>query len=102
MLYEGDLNDLAAFNFLQGPFESLVKRGNLSFQNVSGVGRIYLQDGLLRRVEVKAGGKFGYYNDEDNVRRKGFCTLEILAEFTNVGETEIMVPPDAARIIGLK
>ncbi len=98
-VYEGDLTDPAAFELLQGPFEELVKRGTLSFRNVSGVGRIYLQDGHVRRVHVKAGGAYGYYDDDENVRRKGMCTLEVLAELTKVGETEIALPKEAAQAL---
>lgn len=97
--YEGDLNDLAAFDLLQGPFDELVRRGNLSFRNVSGVGRVYLIGDTLRRIQAKAGGTFGFYNEEDNVRRRGFCTLELVAEITDVGRTEIAVPREAAPIL---
>ena len=98
--YEGDLTDLAAFHVLQGPFEELVKRGTLSFQSLSGVGRVYVKDGIVRRIHVRAGGKYGFYNDEDNVRRKGFCTLEILVDITGVGEAKVVPPKEAAALIG--
>jgi hypothetical protein len=98
-LYEGDLTDLAAFEILQGPFEALVQRGTLSFRNVSGVGRVYVQDGLLRRVHVKAAGAYAYYEDSENVRRKGLCALEIVAEITKVGETELFSSTEAERAL---
>jgi hypothetical protein len=97
--YEGDLTDLAAFELLQGPFESLVRRGTLSFRNVSGVGRVYLQNGVVRRVNVKAAGAYGYYDDDENVRRKGLCSLEVVVEITKVGETQITLPKEAARLL---
>lgn len=99
-VYEGDLGDLAAFRLLQGPFDELVRRGNLSFRGVSGVGRVYLDGDLLRRVQARAGGAFAFYDEEDNVRRRGFCTLELAAEITDVGSTEIAVPREAERILG--
>ena len=92
MAYEGDLTDTAAFELLQGPFDALVRRGaRPRFRNLAGVGRIYLQDGLVRRVRLKAGGGFGYYDDDENVSRKGVCALEVQADFTKIGETDAVV-----------
>ncbi|HEX7896908.1 MAG TPA: hypothetical protein VF950_04065 [Planctomycetota bacterium] len=98
-VYEGDLTDTAAFDLLQGPFEELVKRGTLAFRDVSGVGRIYLQGGFVRRVHLKAQGAYGYYDDDENTRRKGLCALEVVADLTKVGETEVAVPKEAALIL---
>ena len=97
-LYEGYLNDMTAFNLLQGPFEELVRRGNLSFQNVSGIARVYLQDGVVRRIHAKASAKYGSYDEEDNVRRRGLCSLEMLVEITKVGETHVELPKEVAQI----
>jgi len=98
-VYEGDLTQTAAFELLQGPFEALVTRGTLSFRDVSGVGRVYLQNGVVRRVHVKAAGAYGYYDDDENVRRKGLCSLDVLADLTKVGETEVALPKEAAQIL---
>lgn len=98
-LHEGDLTDMTAFNVLQGPFEELVSRGTLGFTNVSGVGRVYLQAGVVRRVHVKAAGKYAYYNDEDNVLRRGMCSLELLADITKVGETKLDIPAEARKLL---
>ena len=98
-VYEGDLTQTAAFELLQGPFEMLVARGTLSFREVSGVGRVYLQNGVVRRVHLKAVGAYGYYDDEENVRRKGLSALEVMADLTKVGETEVALPKEAALIL---
>jgi hypothetical protein len=100
-MHEGDLTDLTCFNVLQGPFDELVNRGTLSFSNVSGIGRVYLGNNVIKRVHVKAMGKYFFFPDEDNVQRKGMCSLELLAEITKIGETKFDVPPQAARILGL-
>lgn len=97
-LYEGDFNDHTAFIMLQGPFEEQVRRGNVSFQSVSGVGQVYMKDGVVRRVYAQSGGKYGFYNEEDNVRRRGFCTLEIAAEIFKVGETVVEPPKEVLQI----
>ena len=97
--YEGYLNDTAAFNFMQGPFEELVKRGNLAFQGVTGFGRVTLEKGELRKINAKANGKFSFYNDEDNAKRKGLCAIEILAEFSKIGETKLEIPKEAEAIL---
>jgi hypothetical protein len=99
VLYEGDLSDAACLDLLTGPFEELVKRGTLAFSAPSGVGRVYLQDGLVRRVVLKVAGKWSYYNDDDNVRRKGLCTLEILGDLTRVGQTTVEVPKEARSLL---
>jgi hypothetical protein len=98
-LYEGDLTERTAFQLLQGPFDELVRRGVLSFHGLSGVGRVYLQDGCVRRIAVKAGGKYGFYNEDDNVSRRGFCTLEIVATLSGIGETAIELPKEVERIL---
>lgn len=98
-VYEGDLTDLAALELLQGPFDALVQRGTLSFRNVSGVGRAFLQNGVVRRVHLKVAGAYGYYEESENVRRKGLCTLEVVADITKVGETQIVLPKEAARLM---
>ena len=97
--YEGDLTDHAAFNILQGPFEELVKLGVLSFQNVIGVARITLKGGQMTMIHAKVAGKFSYYNDEDNLKRKGIAGKEVLVEFTKIGETTIEVPRAAMLIL---
>lgn len=98
-VYEGDLTDLAALDLLQGPFDALVQRGTLSFRNVSGVGRVFLQDGVVRRIHLKAAGAYGYYEESENVRRKGLCTLNVVVEITKVGETQVVAPKEAARLM---
>jgi hypothetical protein len=97
--YEGYLSDVAAFNLMQGPFDELVERGNLAFQGLTGFGRITLEKGELKKINAKATGKFAFYNDEDNVKRKGLCTLEVLAEFSKIGETKLEVPKEAEAIL---
>jgi hypothetical protein len=97
--YEGYLNDSAAFNLMQGPFDEMVKRGNLAFQGVTGFGRVTLDKGSLKKINAKATGKFAFYNDEDNVKRKGLCTIEIVAEFSKIGETKIEVPKEAEALL---
>ena len=99
ILYEGDLTDTAAFAMLQGPFEELVKRGNLGFSNVSGVGRIWIQDGVVRKMHARAAGKYTFYNEDDNVQRKGVCTLDIQVDITKVGETKVDPPAEARKLL---
>ena len=99
VLYEGDLSDTAAFNILQGPFDELVKRGNLSFQKVSGVGSLWIQEGLVRKVHARIGGKYTFYHEDDNAERKGFCALGITAEITKVGETKVDPPAEASKLL---
>jgi hypothetical protein len=98
-LYEGDLTDNAAFGLLKGPFEELIKRGILSFENVSGVGRIFIQDGVVKKVHARAGGKYGFYNEDDNVHRKGVCVLDITAQLSKIGETSVEPPAEAAALL---
>jgi len=98
-VYEGYLSDAAAFNLMQGPFDELVERGNLAFQGVTGFGRITLEKGELKKINAKATGKFAFYNDEDNVKRKGLCGIEVLVEFAKIGETKLEVPREAEAIL---
>ena len=79
-----------------------MKRGTLSFQNVSGVARITLKGGRVGSIHAKVTGKFGYYNDEDNIKRKGIAGKEVLVEFTKVGETKIEVPREALMLLEKK
>lgn len=95
-LYEGEIAETVAFDILQGPFGSLVERGNLAFRNVSGVGRIYLQDGLVRRVVLRVAGAYSAYDDTDNVKRRGTCTLDVTAELSRYGEVRVELPREAA------
>jgi hypothetical protein len=98
--YEGEFTDTAAFTVLQGPFDELVSRGNLSFQNVSGVCRIWIQEGRVRRIHGRVGGKYGFYNEDDNVNRKGICVLDVHVELTKFGETKVDPPKEAMQILG--
>lgn len=98
-LFEGDLSDNAAFGLLKGPFEELIKRGILSFEKVSGVGRIFIQDGVVKKVHARAAGKYGFYNEDDNVHRKGVCVLDITAQLTKIGETVVEPPTEAAALL---
>jgi len=96
---EGDLAETAAFGMLQGPYAALVERGTLAFRKPSGVGRVTIQDGLIRRILLKASGAYDYYQDADNVRRRGLCTLEIAIELTRHGEVRIDPPREVAHIL---
>jgi len=100
ILYEGEFNDTTAFSILQGPFDELVSRGNLSFQNVSGVCRFWIQDGKVRKIHGRVGGKYGFYNEDDNANRKGICVLDVHAELTKFGETKVEPPKEAMQILG--
>ena len=95
VLYEGEIAETTAFKILQGPFEPLVERGNLAFRNVSGVTRFYLQDGLIRRILLKVQGFYSTYEETDNTRRRGLCTLEILVDLTKHGEVKVEIPREA-------
>ena len=97
--YEGEFTDTAAFSILQGPFDELVSRGNLSFQNVSGVCRIWIKDGNVRKIHGRVGGKYGFYNEDDNAQRKGICVLDVHAELTKFGETKVTPPKEAQQIL---
>jgi hypothetical protein len=98
-LYEGDLTDYAAFGLLQGPFQELVARGTLGFSNVGGVGRVYVEDGALRRVAVSANGKYAYYSDTDNMMRRGLASIEMRVDVSGIGRAKVEPPRDAARIL---
>ncbi len=98
VFYEGEFPESIAFEILQGPFGALVERGTLAFKNVSGVGRIYVQDGLIRRVVLKAAGWYSYYDDTDNLKRRGLCSLEIQADLTKHGEVRVELPRGAAKV----
>jgi hypothetical protein len=98
--YEGEFTDTAAFGILQGPFDELVRRGNLSFEKVSGVCRIWIQEGRVRRIHGRVGGKYGFWNEDDNVNRKGVCVLDVSAELTKFGETKVEPPKEAAMLLG--
>lgn len=96
---EGALTETSAFALLQGPFSALVERGTLSFSNLSGVGRVYLQGGVIRRVHLKASGAYGYYEEGENIRRRGTCSLELVGDFTKHGEVRVEAPKEAAQIL---
>lgn len=96
---EGPLSDTAAFNLLQGPFAALVERGTLSFQNLSGTGRVAIQGGVIRRIALKAAGSYAYYEETDNVRRKGSCSLELVGDLTKHGDVKVEPPKDAAQLL---
>ena len=98
-LYEADMSDSGAFTLLQGPFGDLVKRGTLSFQNVSGVGQIWIQNGFVRKVHGRVGGKYTFYSEEDNTQRAGVCVLDVTAEITKVGETKVDLPKEVKQIL---
>ncbi len=98
-VFEGELSATAAFNLLQGPFDELVRRGTLSFENAGGGGRVTVRDGVVRRVVVKATGRYAYYNEDDNVKKRGACVVEIVAELTKAGETKVEPPKEAAAIL---
>ncbi|HZN61488.1 MAG TPA: hypothetical protein VFC90_03695 [Planctomycetota bacterium] len=100
ILYEGEMNDTTAFSILQGPFDELVSRGNLSFQNVSGVCRFWIQEGKVRKIHGRVGGKYGFYNEDDNAHRKGICVLDVHAELNKFGETKVEPPKEAMQILG--
>lgn len=97
--YEGPLSDAAAFALLQGPFAALVDRGTLSFKNVSGSGRVDLRGGVIRRVHLKAAGVYGYYEETENVRKQGPCSLEVVGDLTRHGEVRVVPPKEAARLL---
>lgn len=97
--FEGEFTDTAAFTILQGPFDELVSRGNLSFQNVSGVCRIWIKEGRVAKIHGRVGGKYGFYNEDDNVHRKGICVLDVHAELTKFGETKVDPPKEAMMIL---
>jgi hypothetical protein len=97
--FEGEFRETTATTILQGPFDELIGRGNLSFQNVSGVCRIWIQDGKVRRIHGRIGGKYGFYNEDDNVHRKGICVLDVHAELTKFGETKVEPPKEAQMIL---
>jgi len=99
VLYEGEISETAAFKILQGPFGALVERGNLAFRNVSGVTRFYLQDGLVRKIVLKVQGFYSCYDDTDNTKRRGLCTLDIVAELTKHGEVKVELPREAGPIL---
>jgi hypothetical protein len=42
---------------------------------------------------------YGYYEESDNVRRKGLCTLDVVVEITKIGETQIALPKEAAKLL---
>lgn len=96
---EGALTETAAFSLLQGPFAALVERGTLSFSSLSGVGRVYLQGGVIRRLHLKASGAYGYYEETENVRRRGTCSLEVVGDLTKHGEVRVEPPKEAAQIL---
>jgi hypothetical protein len=98
-LYEGEIAETAAFKILQGPFETLVERGNLAFRNVSGVTRFYLQEGVVRRIVLKVQGSYSTYEETDNTRRRGVCTLEITADLTKHGEVKVELPREAGPVL---
>jgi len=98
-LYEGEISETTAFNILQGPFGALVERGNLAFRNVSGVTRFYLQDGLVRRIVLKVQGFYSTYDDTDNTKRRGLCTLDIVVELTKHGEVKVELPREAGPVL---
>lgn len=98
-VHEGELSDMAAFNLLQGPFGALVERGTLAFQNVSGVGRVAIQGGVVRRITLKASGSYGYYEETENVRKRGPCSLEIVADLTKHGQVRLEPPKEALQIL---
>jgi hypothetical protein len=97
--YLGQLTPAAAFETLQGPFETLVERKVLAFANPAGEGRIRLQGGLLKSLHVRLTGTYLYYQEDDNVQKKGQATLEILGEVTKVGETKVEPPADVTRAL---
>ena len=97
--FSGELNPTAAFELLQGPFDELVKRNILAFSNTSGIGKITVQNGVLKMVHLKAGGTYLYYNEDDNVRKNGFAVLEVLGEVTKAGETKIEPPAEAIQVL---
>jgi hypothetical protein len=95
VFYESEIAETVAFEILQGPFASLVERGTLAFRNVSGVGRMTVQDGLVRRVVLKVAGSYSYYDDTDNIKRRGLCSLEITADLTKHGEVKVELPKES-------
>jgi hypothetical protein len=99
VLYEGEISETAAFKILQGPFGALVERGNLAFRNVSGVTRFYLQDGVIRKIVLKVQGFYSCYDDTDNTKRRGLCTLEIVAELSKHGEVKVELPREAGPLL---
>jgi len=94
VFYEGELSEWAANEVLEGPFAALVERGTLVFRNASGVGRVYLQDGFLRRIVVQVTGGYSIYDDTENTKRRGICTLDITADLTKHGETKVELPKE--------
>ena len=99
VLYEGEIAETTAFKILQGPFETLVERGNLAFRNVSGITRFYLQEGVIRRILVKVQGVYSTYEETDNTRRRGVCTLEISLDLTKHGEVKVELPREAGPVL---
>lgn len=97
--YEGPLSDTASFALLQGPFAALVDRGTLSFKKVSGSGRVSLQGGVIRRVHLKAAGVYGYYEESENIRKQGPCSLEVVADLSRHGDVRVVPPKEAARLL---
>lgn len=98
VFYESEIAETVAYEILQGPFASLVERGTLAFRNVSGVGRMTVQDGLIRRIVLKVAGSYSYYDDTDNIKRRGLCTLDITADLTKHGEVKVELPKETLPI----
>ena len=97
--YTGELTAAGAYEILQGPFEELVRRKVLAFSNTAGVGKITVQNGVLKSVHLKATGSYLYYNEDDNAQKKGTAVLEVLGEVTKVGETKVAPPAEAAQVL---
>lgn len=99
VVYEGELSGWAATEVLEGPFATLVDRGTMSFRNASGVARVTLQDGYLRRIVVRVTGGYSIYDETENVKRRGICTLDITADLTKHGETKVELPKEVTLLM---
>jgi hypothetical protein len=97
--FSGELTPAVAFEVLQGPFEELVRRKILAFSNPSGIGKITVQNGVVKTIYVKAAGTYLYCNEDDNIRKDGMAVLEISGEVTKAGETKVEPPAEAMQVL---
>jgi hypothetical protein len=85
-IYEAALTTEATFGLLEGPFERIVENGELAFSGVSGSGRAEAQQGVLKRVHLKATGKYVYHDETEEKSRRGTCALEMPSEVVRLLE----------------
>ncbi len=92
-IYQGEMKPAAAQLFLQGPYEWLVKEGTLVISETTGVGRVWVTpDGLVRRTDLRAAGKYTVLNKDENTRKTSAAAIVVTADILKVGETKLDAP----------